>query len=193
MSVARVVSSGLRGFECAYRGYVEEPFALGQLVAVREGPFTTVAVIADVASGPEDPTRPLAARGEPGQTAHEYMAANPEVRLLLATRLVAITCGYLEGEVARATLPPIPPPLLGQLEAATRDEVARVTDDGSFLAPLLAAPGCDDAVIAAAIRGARDAFGPGGHEFTVRAGKELARLLKAEPSRMTTILRAVTS
>ena len=56
---------------------------------------------------------------------------------------------------------------------------------------LVASPACDDSVIAAAIRLAATAFGPGSYAFTVRAGKELARLLKAEPARLTSIIRGV--
>jgi len=188
----RVIEAGLRSFVCAYEHYAEEPFHLGDMVAVREGAVVVLGVIADAQSGPEDPTRPLQSRGGPGQTAADVMAANPEIRLLLRTRVTVVSCGYFQSETPRAALPPTPPPLLARVEAATVDETIRLADDGAFLALLASAPPpCDDAVIAASIRGAARAFGGGSHDFTVRAGKELARLLKAEPSRLTSILRGV--
>jgi hypothetical protein len=186
-----VVEAGLRSFACAYDHYVEEPFPLGELVVVREGAVTVAGVVADAASGPEDPTRPLQPRGQPGQSAAEVMDANPEIRLLLRTRVAVASCGYIEGEVARAALPPLPPPLLARVEPATDAEALRLAANGAFLALLLASPLCDDAVIAAATRRAARCFGPGAREFAVEAGKELARLLKAEPARLTSILRGI--
>ncbi len=189
--VPRVVEAGLRAFQCAYERYVEEPFRLGQFAVVREGPCFVAGVVTDAISGPEDPSRPLLPRGAAGQTAAEVMAGNPEIRLLLRTRVSVVSCGHIEGETARASLPPLPPPLLARVEPATAAEVVRLTGDCAFLALLAGAPGCDDAAVAAAVRAATSVFGPGAHEFTVRAGKELARLLRAEPARLTSIVRGI--
>lgn len=187
----RVVDATLRAFTCAYERYVEEPFRLGQFVSVREPGRAIHGVVAGVASGPEDPTRPIYPQEAPGLDASAYLAARPELRLLLRTRLSVLACGYVEGEHVRPAPPPVPPPLLARVEPATDAEVVRLADDAAFLAVLLSAPGCDDAILAAAVRSAAAAFGPGGHAFRVRAGKELARLLKAEPARLTTIIKAV--
>ncbi|MCC6388734.1 MAG: hypothetical protein IT302_15270 [Dehalococcoidia bacterium] len=188
----RVVEAGLRSFTCAYERYVEQPFQLGQVVAVREGPVTILGCIADTASGPEDPGRPLQAQGG-ALTAAEVFAENPHIRPLLRTRLTIAACGYISGEGALALLPPSPPPLLARVEPATDAEVVHATADGAFLALLTASPLCDDAVIAAAVRAAANAHGAEARDFTVRAGKELARLLKAEPARLSSILRGVTA
>jgi hypothetical protein len=191
--VPRVIEAGLRSFVCAYETYVEEPLGLGQLVSVREGGVTVLGVVADAASGPDDPTRPLQARGGPGESAADVMAANPEVRLLLRTRLTVVCCGHIEGEAFRSALPPTPPPLLARVERAGNPETVRFAADAAFLAMLVASPLCDDSVIAATIRNAARAFDIGGREFTVTAGKELARLLRAEPARLASILRGVAS
>lgn len=188
----RVVEAGLRSFTCAYERYVEEPFRLGQFVAVREGPWPIVAVVSDVASGPEDPSRPLQATGG-SLSAAAVLVENPHLRPLLRTRLTAISTGHFEGEMPRAALPPVPPPLLARVEAASDGEVMRLAAGAGFLALLAASPLCDDGVIAAALRSAAAAHGHESREFTVEAGKELARLLKAEPSRLTSILRGVAS
>jgi hypothetical protein len=165
---------------------------LGQLLVVREGPVAVFGVAAEVASGPEDSSRPLQAHGAPGETAAAVMASNPEIRMLLRTRVTVATCGYSANGLPRPHLPPTPAALLAAAEAADLVETMNLAGDGTFLAPLIAAPICDDAVIAAAIRLAARSFGSESREFTVRAGKELARLLKAEPARLTSILRGVT-
>lgn len=187
----RVVRAGVRAFDCAYARYTSDPFALGRMLAVREGPCAVFGVVVASESGPEDPARPIAPRGEPGQSAAEVLAGNPEIPLLLRTTLAAAVCGHIEREVAHPFPPPRPPPLLAEAHAATDEEKLRVADGGAFLATLLANPAADDAAVAAAIRDVAAAAGPDARAFTVDAGKELARLLKAEPSRLTSILRAV--
>ncbi|MBI5947903.1 MAG: hypothetical protein HY875_07185 [Chloroflexi bacterium] len=188
----RVVAAGLRQFQCAYDGYVEAPYELGRMVAVREGSCTVLGIVVDSASGPEDPARPLQPpSGAGGRTAAEVLADNPHIRPLLTTAVTVVACGHIQGEDARATLPPMPPPLLAEVAEANPEEVAHLAQDAAFLSLLVASPACDDSVIAAAVRLAATAFGPGSYAFTVRAGKELARLLKAEPARLTSIIRGV--
>lgn len=188
----RVVEAALRSFVCAYPQYVEEPFRLGQLVAVREGRFPVFGVVADVASGPEDPTRPLQPPvGAGDRSAAEVFAGEPHVRLLLRTRVTVVSCAYVEGEACRAAPPPLPPPLFALVEESSAPETVAATERGAFLAALVASPLCDDAVISATLRQAALAHGPAARPFVIDAGKELARLMKAEPARLGSILRGV--
>ena len=192
MNVARVVEASLRRFQCAYDGYVEQPFALGTLLAVREGAAPVFGVVAEVESGPDDPTRPLAPPPDAGElTAEALLSERPHIRPLLRTRVTVVTCGFAEGEVIWPRLPPSPPPLLAVTTEASAGETVRLVSDGGFLAALVASSECDDAVIAAAIRRASIAFEMESRDFKIRAGKELARLLKAEPARLTSIIRGV--
>ena len=189
---ARVVEASLRSFVCAYGGYVEEPFQLGQMVAVREGAWPVLGVVADVSSGPEDPTRPLQPPVAAGsRSAAELLAGEPHVRLLLRTRVTVVSCAWIEGDLCHAGPSPVPPPLLALVDEATAPETVGATLSGAFLAPLVASSQCDDAVIAAALRLTSEAHGPVARAFVVDAGKELARLLKADPARLGSILRGV--
>jgi hypothetical protein len=192
MTSPRVVEASLRTFVCASDRYVDEPLSLGQIVAVREGPAVVFGVVADATSGPEDPSRPLQAAGGT-RTAAEVFADNPHILPLLRTRLSVVSCGHSADETTFPLLPPAPPPLLALVQAATRDEIERLAEGAAFLALLVAAPIADDQVIAAAVRSASRAFDLAAHEFTVTAGKELARLLRAEPARLATILRGVSA
>lgn len=189
--VPRVVEANLQRIVCAYDGYSENPYALGEFVMVREGQFPTFGVVVTSESGPEDPSRGLQPRGEPGQTSAEVMEANPEIRLLLRTSIGVATCGYLAEGKPRGGLPPLPVPLLSGVEAATGEDLADFVREASFLEPLVTEPSTSDAAIAAAIRNGAMALGPPGEAFKVRAGKELARLLRADPARLGTILRGV--
>ena len=192
MNAARVVAASLRQFQCAYDGYVERPFPLGALVAVREGAAPVFGVVAEVESGPDDPTRPLSPPADAGElTAEALLAERPHIRPLLRTRVTVVTCGYSDGEVIWARLPPSPPPLLAVAGEASADETVRLVSDATFLAALVASAVCDDAVIASAIRRASSAFELEARDFKIHAGKELARLLKAEPARLTSIIRGV--
>jgi hypothetical protein len=188
----RVVEAGLRSFTCAYDRYVESPLRLGQFVAVREGPVTVLGVVADAASGPEDPARPLQPAGGT-HSAAQVFADNPHILPLLRTRVSVVSCGHASGEAVLPLLPPSPPPLLALVQDAVREEVSPLAADGAFLSLLVASPLADDQVIAAAIRFAARAFDLAAHEFTVAAGKELARLLRAEPARLATVLRSVSA
>ncbi|GBD23412.1 hypothetical protein HRbin29_01078 [bacterium HR29] len=185
----RIVAASLRAFDCSYPRYVENPPPLGAILAVREGPCVVFGVVVNVESGPEDPTRPLQPLGEPGQSAADVMRAHPHIRQLLRTRVRVVACGHATDGGPVPLLPPLPPPLLARVEPATPEETRALTAGGRFLPLLLAASECDDAVIGAAIRTARATFGDDGRSFLVEAGKELARLLRAEPARLTTILR----
>lgn len=192
MNVARVVEASLRRFQCAYDGYVEAPFPLGSLLSVREGEAHVYGVVAEVESGPDDPTRPLSPPpGSGALTAEALLADRPHIRPLLRTRVTVVTCGFSEGEVIWPRLPPAPPPLLAIAAGASADETVRLMGDGGFLAALVASAECDDAVIAASIRRASIAFEMESRDFKIRAGKELARLLKAEPARLASIIRGV--
>ena len=119
------------------------------------------------------------------------MRDNPEIRLLLRTQLGVVTCGYFNNGVSTAGLPPVPPPLLAAVERATREDVADFVGAGEFLERLVAESVAGDSAIAAAVRSGAEALGNEGDAFKVRAGKELARLLRADPARLGTILRGV--
>jgi hypothetical protein len=190
-STPRVVEAGIRQFVAAYERYEASPPALGALVVVREGPWPVYGVVADVASGPLDPSRPLDPRGVPGQSAADVLADNPEVTLLLRTRVTVVCCGHARGEVPTAALAPSPAPLLALVEPAGAAETATLMAGGAPLALLVASPLCDDAVITAVLRQAATAFELEAAAFRVAAGKELARLLRADPARLTTIIRGL--
>jgi len=189
--IPRVVEASLGRLLAAYDGYCEEPYALGEFVTVREGRFPVIGVVVSSQSRPEDPSRTLQPRGQPGQSGAEIMEDNPEIRLLLETQLGVVTCGYYRATGPVAGLPPVPAPLLGAVERASPVELTDFLGDCAFLERLVAEPEAPDAAITEAVRSGFAALGTRGAEFRVAAGRELARLLRADPARLGTILRGV--
>jgi len=187
----RVIESKLRGFSCAYSDYVDDPYQLGEFVVVREGRFPVIGVVSAVESGPEDPSRPLLPRGAPGVSAAEVLTINAGMRELLRTEVGVVACGYFAGDRARPGLPPLPTPLLAEVELAASSEIGAFASDCAFLERLIFDSGSNDSTVTAALRRVALALKPGENDFLVGAGKELARLLRADPARLATILRGV--
>lgn len=127
----------------------------------------------------------------------ELRAEQPQIFELLKTKFEAAIVAYRGKEVVRAHLPPKPPRIHAFVYPLPAVEVKRVTADLGFLRLLLAgakvpnrAPA--DELVAAALRQAVEAHG-GDRGFLVRAGKELARLLKDDYDTLSSILRRVRS
>ncbi len=127
----------------------------------------------------------------------ELRAEQPQIFELLKTKFEAVIVGYKGKDVVRAQLPTKPPRIHAFVYPLAALEVKRVTADLGFLRLLLAgarAPGRApaDELIAAALRQALEAHG-GDRGFLVRAGKELARLLKDDYETLSSVLRRVRS
>lgn len=127
----------------------------------------------------------------------ELRAEQPQIFELLKTKFEAVIVGYKGKDLVRAQLPAKPPRIHAFVYPLPPLEVKRATADLGFLRLLLAgakapnrAPA--DELVAAALRQAVAAHG-GDHPFLVRAGKELARLLKDDYDTLSSILRRVRS
>jgi hypothetical protein len=125
----------------------------------------------------------------------ELRAEQPQIFELLKTKFEAVIVGYKGKEVVRSQLPPKPPRIHAFVYPLTPLEVKRVTADLGFLRLLLAGARAPnrapvDELVAAALAHAVDAHG-GDRAFLVRAGKELARLLKDDYETLSSILRRV--
>lgn len=110
---------------------------------------------------------------------------------LLMTKFQAAIIGYAQGNSIRQYLPPLPPKIHTHVFECTAEEIARLTNRMDFLRTLVGfrnAP-CDE-MVAACIRESCTARG-GDMEFIVRAGKELANLLRDDYERLHAIVRRI--
>ncbi len=191
--IGEIVEADTAGFvaEC-YELHCAPSF--GSFVAARDGASEVFAVVSNIHTTSLDPGRRALARGHDELQPEDVYRHNPELPELLRTQFEAVSIGFAEGpEGGRSVhryLPPLPPRLHGFVYPCPAEVLAELTKDLSFLQTLLSAGlhQSTDELLAAAVREAAQSQEP---DYPVRAGKELARLLMHEPSRLTAILRRI--
>jgi hypothetical protein len=136
-------------------------------------------------SSAEPGRRPTAYGLEEDQLRHEQ----PQIFDLLATEFSALHIGYARGGRFRAGISPRPPRLHAAVSECTPEEVRAISESPEPLRALVKSPldGPADELILAFIR---HAFSCRGEEYAylVRAGKQLATLLRDDPDRLTALL-----
>jgi hypothetical protein len=189
--MGQVVQADIAGFTAGWPLLQSPP--LGGLLKVAEG-GTIFAVVRDASTESID-GRPPVARLSGETDLESYLEKHPHIRHLLQTKCEAVVVGHQDGDPRSGAqvchyLPSAPAPLFAPVRLCSAEETARFSQELDFLKLLLAAPTQADEMTAACLRRAAAAHSDG-RAFLVRAGKELARLLGAEPQRLTSILRRV--
>ncbi len=168
---------------------VAPPF--GGFVKVERDERTVFGVVYAIRSGSLEPGGRPVVRGRDGVRDGAIYRENPDLEQVLRTEFSALTIGFEEGGLIRAYLPAEPPQLHWSVYECSADEATRLTDSLDYLRTVLASSQAPvDALLAANIRLARAARD---HEpaFALRAGRELATLLKKDYPRLSAILRAI--
>jgi hypothetical protein len=150
---------------------------------------TLYALVYTAATGSGDTGRRPAAYGLDEETLREEQ---PQIFDLLTTEFAALHLGFAQEGRIRSYLPPQPPRLHAFVTECSPAEVCALTDAPDFLRSLRPPPNSADAdeLIAACLRHAyrcRHAD----FTFLVRAGKQLANLLRDDPDRLTALLRKI--
>jgi hypothetical protein len=168
---------------------VAPPF--GGFVKVTMPARTIYGVVYAIHTGSLEPGGRPVLRGREGMRDGEIFEQNPDLEQLLRTELSALVIGFEEEGAVRSYLPPSPPPLHWSVAECDRDEIAKLTARLDYFRTILSASHAPvDALLAANIRlaGAASSDERG---FRVKAGRELATLLKHDYPRLTAILRAL--
>jgi len=184
--IGQVVEADIAGFTAGCPLHQTPP--LGSLLKVAEG-NTIFAVVCDARTESID-GRPPVARLSGETDLESYLEKHPHLRHLLQTKCEAVVVGHQDGAQVHHYLPSAPAPLFAPVRLCPDEETARFSQELDFLKLLLASPTHSDEMTAACLRRAAAAHADR-RAFLVRAGKELARLLGAEPQRLTSILRRV--
>lgn len=172
---------------------VAPPF--GGFVKVIVPERTVYGVVYAIHTGSLEPGGRPVLRGRDGMRDGAIFEQNPDLEQLLRTEFSALVIGFEERgatrHAMRAYLPPSPPPLHWSVVECDRDEIARLTTGLDYFRTILSATYAPvDALLAANVRLAAIAQSDG-LAFLVRAGRELATLLKHDYPRLTAILRAL--
>lgn len=114
----------------------------------------------------------------------------PQIFDLLATEFAALHIGYAEGGTVRNALPPRPPRLHAFVLPCSSEEVRALTETPDFARRLLQSSGeiPSDELVTASLRQGYEARNRD-FAFLVRAGKQLASLLRDDPERLAALLR----
>ena len=171
---------------------LHQPPPLGSLVKTVEGEVEIYAVVCDAATTGIEPGRRPIARGREEVEEEDIFRSSPQLRKLLRTDFSALVVGHKEGERLHHYLPPRPARVHSFVYLCEAKEVEEFSYSFDFLSILVNARGQrqTDELIAACLRHAAPAQ-PNPRDFLVKAGKELAVLLGAEPNRLNAVLRRI--
>ncbi len=201
--VAEIIEASTTQFRAECRT-VHEPPPLGSFVKVYPpggagspeiDPFSpslaqdgvVFGLVIEAVTGSLDPNRRPAAFGLDEDS---LRLEQPQITELLSTTFTARLVGHIASGRAAAYLPDKPPMLHSRVFPCAEAEVRAVTDRLDYVRSVLDAPDryAVDEVIAASLRAACTARA-GDREYLIRAGKELALMLRDDYDRLQGILR----
>jgi len=188
ITVGRVLRSSTAGFAIGCRVLREDVPEFGAFVKVAQGATQITGLIYDVQFVDDPLVRQIISAD----------SMPPELRLDQSQRLAPIEISVLvvgfvrEGQVYQH-LPPQPPATLDEIKTCSPGEVIAFTQQFTFLRTILNAKDAPaDELVAASLRlAARVRPESERRVFLLNAGRELARLLAADPVRMEGILRRI--
>jgi hypothetical protein len=171
--------------------------AFGTLVraATRDEGCAVYGLVYEIRTGSREPGGRAVVRGRTysGRELYddEIYHENPDLAEVLQTEFSALTIGFVEGERTFQYLPPQPPPVHYSVYASTPAELIAFSDcSDCFRTILFSSQIPSDELLAATIRAAARVR-PDSRDYLVRAGRELASLLKDDYDRLTAILRRI--
>jgi hypothetical protein len=148
-------------------------------------------VVYAIHTGSLEPGGRAVLRGRDGMRDGEIFDQNPDLEQLLRTEFSALIVGFAENGALRTYLPSSPPPLHWSVVECDPSETAALTTRLDYFRTILSASDAPvDALLAANVRLAGTAH-LDESLFRLRAGRELATLLKHDYPRLTAILRAL--
>ena len=187
--IGEVIESSTPQFSVAcYQLHQAPPFGTLVRASRMDGGGWVYGLVYDVTTGSEPPGAQVTVRGRADLHDDAIYRAYPDLSEVMRTRFSALTVGFSDGGVIRQYLPPLPPPLHYSVYGCAPEEVRAFNDQLVYLGTILGnlhVPA--DELAAAAIRQARQSR-PQDPDFALRAGRQLALLLKEEYDRLRGIL-----
>lgn len=186
--VGEVIESSTTEFTAECRElHASSPF--GSLVKVYSSPWLIYGVVHQIVTQSIEPyRRPMAF----GKTEEELRAEQPQIYALLRTHFKTLVVGYASEEqhdIIVQAIPPVPARLHTFVYACPLEEVRLFANDLHFLRTIVnSTRGLSDELLVAVCRHSIAAYA-GQHDYLVKIGKELCRLLRDDYHRLTHLLR----
>ncbi|MDI6715740.1 MAG: hypothetical protein QME63_02200 [Actinomycetota bacterium] len=121
----------------------------------------------------------------------ELLKQQPQIAEFLKVEFEAAVIGFNDAGRIRAYLPPFPPRIHSFVYPCSKQEVLDLTEDLEFIRSINSLPGLPvEELVAASIRLAYRERGSD-RNFLVRAGQEIAQLLKDEYEKARSIIRRI--
>ena len=192
--LGRVLQASTTGLTVGCRTLEADLPLFGSLVQTKRGDGSLVyGLVYDVRVDDDPFVRQLIAAGE---LTEEYVEDQRQRRQVPVEVSVLVVGGRDRGGSVYHRLPPQPPATLSWVDACSADEVRQFGERFDFLRTVLnAVDAPSDELAAAALRQISAAqVAPGqSRDYLVRSGRELAKLLSRDPSRLDGILQRMTS
>jgi hypothetical protein len=198
--IGEVIESTTTGFTAgAYELLAAPPFGALVRAQTRVEGMAIYGLVYEIRTGSKEPGGRALVRGRTyaGRDLYdaEIYQEYPDLTEVLQTEFSAITAGFVEQGRVYQYLPPQPPPVHYSVYECEGDELVDFTEVFDFFRTLLFSYQIpSDEVLAAVIRAAARARAaqPGAERaYLVRAGREVASLLKDDYGRLTAILRRI--
>lgn len=194
--VGEIIESATTHFTVGAYTLLEAP-QFGALVRANTRTIGMVVygLVYDISTGSKEPGGRAFVRGRTysGESLYdeEIYREHPDLAEVLQTTFAAVTVGFAHNGQTSHYLPPHPPPVHYSVYECDTDELVRFTESCNFFRRVLASTMVpSEELLAATIRTAARVR-PDGRAYLVRAGRELAALLKGEYDRLAALLQLV--
>jgi hypothetical protein len=195
--IAEVIEANTIGFTAgAYELLAAPPFGALVRAQTQTADLSVYGLVYDIRTGSKEPGGRAMVRGRTysgrelfdAEIYHEH----PDLAEVLQTEFSALTVGFITRGQIYQYLPSQPPPVHYSVYECTGAELVQFTEVTDFFrGPLFSQHIPGDELLAAVIRSAARARVGSEREYLVRAGREVASLLKDEYDRLTAILRRI--
>jgi hypothetical protein len=195
--IAEVIEANTIGFTAgAYELLAAPPFGALVRAQTQTADLSIYGLVYDIRTGSKEPGGRAMVRGRTYTGRELYDAEiyheHPDLAEVLQTEFSALTVGFVRAGQIYQYLPSQPPPVHYSVYECVGEELVRFSENTDFFrAPLFAQHAPGDELLAAVIRNAAQARTGQEREYLVRAGREVASLLKDEYDRLTAILRRI--
>lgn len=180
----------------AYELLSAPPFGALVRAQTREAGMAVYGLVYDIRTGSKEPGGRALVRGRTysGRELYdeEIYHEHPDLAEVLQTEFSALTVGFVAHGRIYQYLPSHPPPVHYSVYECTGEELVQFSEMTDFYRTLLFANHVpSDELLSATIRAAARVRAGAEREYLVRAGREVASLLKDDYDRLSAILRRI--